>query len=124
MKSYLYFISLLVIALLMFSGCEKSENRTASVTFGANYHVVNCITYVTVYLDGKKLGKLETPADSITECGQTENITKEVFPGKHFYKVEIRSEMGTGLKKDIKGEFRVGRGECYKVFIDYFKIDW
>jgi len=116
------FILLMVVALSLFSACEKDKD--AFVTFGANYHVIDCISYVTIYLDGKNIGQLQGYTDTIKSCGQPENITKSIVPGKHSYKIEIRPDMGVGCKKDIEGTFKVKAGECHKVFIDYFKIDW
>ncbi len=124
MRSNLRTISLVIAfaILLFFVGCSKDRDRSASVTFGANYHVINCITTVTVYLDGKKIGRLENYTDTLRSCEEPGNLTKDIVPGKHSYKVEVRPLEGNGCMKDIKGTFKVKDGECYKVFIDYFTL--
>ncbi|MEN8122384.1 MAG: hypothetical protein ABFS35_18710 [Bacteroidota bacterium] len=101
-------------------GVDKKEY--GFVTFGANYHIINCLSTVTVYLDGFNIGTLQNPTDTIKECGQPENITKEISTGKHYYKVEIRPKIGTGCLKDIFGTFEIEENECEKVFIDYRTI--
>ena len=124
MRSNLKTISLVTAfgILLVFAGCSKDRDRSAYVTFGANYHVIDCITTVTVYLDGEKIGRLENYTDTLRSCGELENLTKDIVPGKHSYKVEIRPFEGIGCMKDINGTFKVKDGECYKVFIDYFTL--
>lgn len=117
------FILLLILGVFLISNsCE--EDRTGYVTFGANFHVIDCITTVTVYVDGVSLGVLEGFTDAITECHATGNITKELPVGKHSYLVEIRSLSGTGCTKNISGNFIIEVGECEKKFIDYFAIDF
>ena len=109
---------------LIFSSCNKEENnKSGFVTFGANYNIINCISTVTIYLDDKNIGVLTSPIDTILDCGQDQNITKEVLVGNHSYKVEIRPESGTGCTKDINGSFEIKENECKKIFIDY-RIIW
>lgn len=105
-------------------GCSKDESKNGSVTFGANYDVINCMTTVTIFIDGNKIGKLESPIHEITNCGQPENITKEIPAGEHSYKVEIRPLEGSGCTKDLSGTVLIKENECTKVFIDYFKINF
>lgn len=119
MKKIIY-LALILIAL---TSCDKLDvGKKASVTFGSNFHVVNCISTVTIFLDDENIGTLENSVDSIVECGETDNITKEVSVGVHSYKVEIRSVNGEGCEKDITGTFVVTENECEKIFIDYYEI--
>lgn len=106
------------------NSCDKPHNeKTGFVTFGANYHVINCISTVTIYVDNKKIGTLTTPTNAITDCGEAPNITKELAVGDHSYKIEIRPESGSaGCSKDINGVFTITENECEKIFIDYQKI--
>ena len=96
----------------------KKENEEGYVTFGANYHTVNCISTVTMFLDGENIGTLQNPADAISECGEEKNLTKKILVGEHSYRVEIRG----CFTKDITGTFVVSENECKKIFIDYYKI--
>lgn len=103
----------------MLSTCDDDKDEGKGfVTFGANYHVINCISTVTIYLDDKQIGTLENPTDTILDCNEPGNITKEVSAGTHLFKVEIRSE-GGGCTKDIVGVFDIAENECQKIFIDY-----
>ena len=88
------------------------------VTFGANYHVVNCISTVSIFLDSENIGTLQNPVDAISECGEEKNLTKKISVGEHTYRVEIRGS----CTKDIVGTFVVSESECKKIFIDYYQI--
>ena len=120
--------ALLVVLVLTLSvsscGEEQNDQKKGSVTFGANYHTINCITTVTIFLDEENIGTLQHPVDAIDNCGEAENITKEISSGKHSYKVEIRPESGSGCTKDISGTFEISENECMKVFIDYSQINF
>jgi len=120
------------IALLLFStsllflsvSCNKVEDKKGTVTFGANYGMINCPTNVTIYVDDKKIGTLASPTEDITECGQPENLTKDLSVGQHSYKVEIRTIQGSGCNKDLTGTISINENECTIVFIDYLTIDF
>jgi len=134
MKRLKIILTLLLVCLgltLTISSCdkEKSDPRKGTVTFGANYHVINCMSTVTVFLDGKNIGTLQHSVDAIYHCGEAENITKEIPVGEHSYKVEIRPENGGGgCTKDISGTFVISdENECRTIFIDYlqlFRDEW
>ena len=96
-------------------GVEKNEGF---VTFGANYHVMNCQSTVTVFLDGEKIGVLQSPVDIINDCGEEWNLNRKIAVGAHSYRVEIRG----GCIKDVAGTFVVSENECIKIFIDYHQI--
>lgn len=106
---------------IMLSTCDDKDDKKGFVTFGANYHIINCISTVTIYLDGKNIGTLESPTDTILNCGEPGNITREVSAGDHSIKIEIRSE-GGGCTQDIIGGFEVAENECRKIFIDYRQV--
>ena len=116
----------LIISLLIslgltcvFSSCgDKVEKTEAYVTFGANRHIVNCLSDVTIFLDNENIGVLEGYVDTINDCGELGTLTKKISTGEHNYKVEIRG----GCEKDVTGTFTVLENECKKVFIDYFQI--
>ena len=114
---------ILFILLTLITSCEKQDN-VGQVTFGANYHVINCITTVDIYIDEQYLGQLQNFTNEITKCDQPENLSKKLSTGDHSYKIEIRPLQGVGCTKDILGEFSLSKNECYIVFVDYFKIDW
>jgi len=85
---------------IIFSSCNKDENdNTGFITFGANYNIINCITTVTIYVDNTNIGTLTSYTDTISDCGEESNITKELSVGEHSYKIEIRPESGTGCMK-------------------------
>ena len=67
---------------------------------------------------------MQNPVIGIDNCGEFENITKEISIGKHSYKVEIRPDNGAGCTKDISGTFEISENECKKIFIDYFQINF
>lgn len=118
-------LSIVISIILLTVSCDNNDfKETGTVTFGANYHAIDCITNVTVYIDGTKLGKLQNPTDEITECNAPENLSKELTVGKHSYLIEIRPELGTACTKDITGSFKLDENECVKIFIDYFEIDF
>lgn len=104
------------------SSCLKLSRETGYVTFGANYHVINCITTVTIYVDGENIGTLSDYTDEIKACGLPENITKELVTGNHTYRVEISSPDGSGCIKEITGKFYLSQDECKKIFIDYYTL--
>ncbi len=84
--------------------------------------LINCISNVTIYIDNVKVGTLINPTDTIKDCGEESNITKELTVGNHSYKIEIRPETGTGCTKDINGTLTISKNKCEKVFIDYLKV--
>jgi hypothetical protein len=110
--------------LFLIISCRKDETKKGTATFGANYNVINCITNVTVYIDGECIGKLKSYTAGITDCGQPENLTTDLPEGQHSFKVEIRPMSGTGCTKDISGTIMINKNECTKVFIDFFTIDF
>lgn len=116
-------VFLLIIAglsvMLLFSSCEDLFKKKATVTFGSNFHIVNCLSTVTVYLDGKNIGTLKHGVDTIYDCGEEENITKEIKAGHHAYKIRFSSESGGCADKELTGVFTVAENECEKVFIDF-----
>jgi hypothetical protein len=126
MKRYELIFGLLICLGLtfVFSSCkEKEEVKEGYVTFGANYHVINCITDVTIFLDGGNIGVLQNSVDAISDCGEAENLTKKISVGEHTYKIEIRpKDGGEGCIKDVTGVFTVSENECKKIFIDYYQI--
>lgn len=125
MNKYRLLISTLIILLgiSIFNSCDKIENKGSGfVTFGANYHIINCISHVTIYIDNEKVGTLTNPTDTIIDCGEESNITKELTVGEHSYKIEIRPETGSGCTKDINGTFTISENECEKIFIDYHEV--
>ena len=94
------------------------SDQEGHVTFGANYHIINCISTITVFLDGINIGTLQNSSNGISECGEAGNITKTISVGEHNYRVEIRGN----CTKDISGSFTVSENECKKIFIDYNQI--
>lgn len=125
MRKFRLVISILIIfaGFVIVNSCDKAENdKKGFVTFGANYHIINCITSVTIYVDDKNIGTLENPTNSIVDCGEETNITKELTVGEHSYKVEIRPEIGSGCTKDITGTFTISENKCEKIFIDYLHV--
>jgi len=114
---------IILLGFVIISSCDKTENdKNGFVTFGANYHIINCITNVTIYVDDKNMGTLASSTNSILNCGEEANITKELSVGEHSYKVEIRPEIGTGCTKDLTGVFTISENECEKIFIDYLQV--
>lgn len=77
---------------------------------------------MTIYIDNENIGMLENSADTISDCGEEFNITKELSVGEHSYKVEIRPESGNGCTKDINGTLTISENKCEKIFIDYLQI--
>ena len=121
MNTNKFIISLLICFGLtcVFSSCDdKEEKKSAYVTFGANFGVLNCMSNVTIFLDDENIGVLETHIDTINDCGELGTLTKQISVGEHTYKVEIKG----GCAKNVTGKFTVSENECKKVFIDYFKI--
>ena len=109
--------------IFLFASCgEHQGDKKGTVTFGANYHIINCISTVTIYVDGENIGTLQHSVDAITACGQEENLTKELSVGEHTYRVEIRPENGIGCTRDVNGTFTVAENECTKIFLDYLQI--
>jgi len=111
-----------LLFLLISVSCNKTG--TATVSFGANYNVINCITTVTVFVDGGNMGKLENPSSGVNSCDQPETLNLRLPVGMHHYHVEIRELEGIGCTKDIDGDFKLNENDCVRIFIDYTKIDW
>lgn len=109
------------IAFMLSSCDDDKDDKKGFVTFGANYHVINCFSTVTIYLDGKNIGTLESPTDTILNCDDPGNITRKISTGEHLFKIEVRSE-GGGCTKDIVGVFDIAENECKKIFVDYWQI--
>ena len=116
-------ILILILGILTFNSCDKTEgDKTGFVTFGANYHIVNCISKVAVYIDDESVGILTNHTDAIENCGEESNITKKLPIGTYSYKIEIRPESGVGCTKDITGTFIISENQCEKIFIDYLQV--
>lgn len=103
------------------SSCDDKDDKKGVVTFGANYHIINCISTVTIYLDGKNIGTLESPTDTILNCNEPGNITREISTGDHLFRVEVRSGESR-CTHDMVGVFELSENECKKIFIDYRQI--
>jgi hypothetical protein len=120
-----FLLSIISIFFILTISCDNEDlNGEGTVTFGANFHIIDCITYVTVYVDGEELGTLQNSTTEITECNSPENLSKDLPAGKHNYLVEIRPDLGTGCTKDISGSFTLVDNECEKIFIDYNEIEF
>jgi hypothetical protein len=117
-------ISFFVVSLtiLLFSCTDKNEKTYGTVVFGANYHAINCITSVDVFIEGKHVGQLEVPADSVPDCELNYGLKQELETGNHSYKIEIRPMQGIGCTKDITGNLKITESGCETVFIDYFEV--
>lgn len=123
MKAHFYFL-FVVLGPLVWSCNNDEEKATGTVVFGANYHVIDCITNVNVFIDGKHVRTLEVFADSVPDCDYNYGIREELTVGRHSYKVEIRPDMGTGCMADVQGKLNIEEGGCETIFINYFEIDW
>ena len=125
MKKDILLMITLIFLFGIFNSCdEMEEKKMGYVTFGANYHIIDCISNVTIYIDNEKVGTLTNFTDTIVNCGEESNITKELTVGYHSYMVDIRPETGTGCTKEVNGTFTVSENECEKIFIDYWLIQW
>jgi len=111
-----------LVILFVAGSYTKEESLYGSVTFGANYHVINCLVTVTIYIDHQKIGKLESYTNPLADCYQPDCITRTLPPGPHTYQVEIRGETGNTCMKDISGSFEIFENECERIFIDFFQI--
>jgi len=110
---------------LFFLSCkeEVEEKKEGVVTFGANYHIINTPTTITIFLDGENIGTLTNPITMINDCGEEGNLTKRILAGEHTYKIEIRAlSDGSNVIKDLTDTFTVSENECKKIFIDYSQI--
>lgn len=122
MRKFLFWILPLFLLLIAFT-CDKIETKEGTVSFGANYGVINCPTTVTIYVDSKKIGVLEAPLDNLATCGQIGSLTKDISFGQHTYKAEIRPPTGVGCTKDLTGTFQVNEeNKCAKLFFDFYTI--
>lgn len=124
MKKLFILLSLISI-LFLGSSCKKKDSESDEkgyITFGANYGRINCLSSVTIFIDGKEVGKLTEHAEEVLECGVSGNVTKELSVGSHSYRIEIRPTNGGNCHKDISGDFTTKEGECKKVFIDFTEI--
>jgi hypothetical protein len=83
-KNKLIFSGLIFLGLaFLFSSCKDKieEKKEGVVTFGANYHIISSQTTVKIFLDGKNIGTLQNPVNSIIDCGETGNLTKTILVG-------------------------------------------
>jgi len=112
---------LLIVLLILCIGysCEESNTKTGDVAFGANYGIINCATDISIYVDGRKIGKLDAPCDEIKECGQPGSLSEELSVGEHSYKIEIQALSGGSCSDDINGSILITEDGCAKVFVDF-----
>lgn len=118
-------VSIIVFCAIFLLSCEKTDSTPkGSVTFGANNHIINCITKVVIVIDGEEVGVIPGFSDAITECGNKQNLTKGLPIGHHTYVAKIIPEHGNECRKEISGSFDLIQNECVKIFIDYQKINF
>ncbi len=99
------FFSMILLSFL-FTSCEKNTaDEKGQVNFGANFHTINCITSVTIFVDGKGIGKIAGFTNEIAQCNAPENLTIQLGEGTHSYIAKIRPDLGVGCTKDISGTF-------------------
>lgn len=112
--------SLIVLLILCIGySCEESNTKTGVVAFGANFGIINCPTDISIYIDGRKIGKLDAPCDEIKKCGQPGSLNEELSVGQHSYKIEIKALSGGSCSDDINGSILITEGGCAKVFVDF-----
>jgi hypothetical protein len=122
MKKLSFWILPLFLLLIAFT-CDKIQTKEGTVSFAANYGVINCPTTVTIYVDSKKIGVLESSLDNLSTCGQIGSLTQDISFGQHTYKAEIRSLTGVGCTKDLTGTFQLNEeNKCAKLFFDFYSF--
>ncbi|MGI6718346.1 MAG: hypothetical protein ACOX4D_04240 [Bacteroidales bacterium] len=112
-------LSCLVIVVCTIS-CDKKENSEefGQMSFGSNYHIVNCPVKVSVYIDDLYVGELTNPCDSIVDCGIEGNVMQSVEVGTHTYKCVLQSLDTDSCYNEVNGTVSVGKDECKKIFIN------
>ena len=121
MKKLILFTFLFITGFL-FSCTDENDKPHGTVVFEANYHIINSITNVDVFIDGRHVGRLYGPTDSVPDCELNYGLRTELESGHYNYKIEISSENTTGCAEDIWGELNITEGSCKTVFIDYMKV--
>lgn len=114
---------LAIVSMLLLSACEdESSEQMGTVTFGANYGIVNCPVTVEVFIESGYAGEITFTSDTLTTCDLPGNVTKELSVATYAYRVEIRPLSGTGCMKDVTGRVEIRKDHCTKVFIDFREI--
>ena len=117
-----------VICLLVFLSCGEDDvetnlsevEATGELTFGANSHIVNCVTSVEVFIDGESIGVIPGCVDSIGGCDLEDNLTITLTVGDYHYEVVISGD-GDCSEGD-SGSVTINENECTEVFVDYREI--
>ena len=114
------FLIVFSFVLIFTVSCEKeNEEEIGTVTFGANYHIVDNTINVSVMVDRQVIGLLISSTNEITECGAEGNFTYDFEPGEHSYIVQINTATGSSYTDDLTGTFNLEAGECEKILIDF-----
>lgn len=114
------FLIIISFVLTIAISCENDEEEQyGTVTFGANYHIVNSSIKVSVIVDRKILSSTLSSTNEINECGAEGNFTYDFEPGEHSYIVKIKKENGEPYMDDLTGTFNIEAEDCEKILIDF-----
>ncbi len=119
-----FILSPILLAFVLFLSCESNnENeKFGQMSFASNYHIINCITKVSVYIDDVYIADITEPSDSILTCGINGNVTKQVIVGTHTYKVLIGNDENEACYKEVTGSVEISSNECKTFFINVREI--
>lgn len=124
MNKSVFFLFGVLIATSIVS-CNTDEVKVkGTVMFGSNYAIINCISTVNIFIDGRHIGIIDFPVDSVPNCDLNYGFREELAVGHHNYKVEIRPPQGNGCTADVFGELDITERGCETVFINYREIEW
>ena len=109
-----------IVIILVAVSCNKNDDKEefGQMSFASNYHIINCIAKVSVYIDDAYIADITMPSDSIIACGLDGNVTKQVNVGLHTYKVLIGENENGECYEEVTGTVQVSADECKKIFID------
>lgn len=124
MKHYIAY-AIILLSLTLFIACgedEIEENlpevvKQGEITFGANSHIINCVTSVEVFINDQSIGVIPSYADSLVSCGVEGNLTKTLDVGSYTYKAVITG--GGDCNAEESATITISENECTKVFLDY-----
>lgn len=91
-------------------------HNNATVSFGSNTNLLNCLCTAKVYVDGNEIGEIPGSVSDVISCDNENNLNVEFSESDHYYEIIIFSGSDTLGKQT--GYFDVSKSDCIKLFFD------
>lgn len=118
-------MKILVLIGLIFTivSCENNGSNdddiigSGTVSFGSNFHLVNCVIESKVIIDGELIGSLPGSIDTIIDCSGDATLNHELLEGDYSFEIILSDQDGSCFA-DTTGEFTIGKDECITIHFD------